>query len=68
MAALSRRSISVLAEAYELDPSDVVADERTSAAWVEPRDDLVVWMSRRHAWTAEQSVAYLNSLKQRQLP
>ena len=59
----SVRLASQLAAAYELSRQDVIDDAHTARTWIGPRDELIVRLSQRHCWQAEESVFYLSDLQ-----
>jgi hypothetical protein len=53
----------VLAESFEVRPREVIRDARVVSAWLEPADDLVIWLCRQHNWRAEMAVNFLGALQ-----
>ena len=62
LGAQTERSIAILAAAFEIDRTDVIADVGQFLTSRTPRDELLVSFCGAHRWGAEMGVVYLAHL------
>ena len=55
--------MTIVGEAYEVDRHQLIRDARTAWTWQGPADDLVVYLSCQHDWSADLTVGYLTALQ-----
>ena len=60
---ISDRAARQIASGFTVSVADVMLDAEQVAGWNDPADDLLVWLARRHGWTARGALAYLLSLR-----
>jgi hypothetical protein len=60
---ISATAARQIAGTFKVLPAEVVQDARQVAAWTGAADDLLVWLERRHHWTARGALGYLLSLR-----
>ena len=63
-APISDAALCTLAQDFSLSAPEVIADVLEIVNSTAPADELLVWLERRHAWTAKRAVCYMLSVRE----